>query len=79
MVRKLRIARATNDLDALLVFYRDGLGLNVLYRFEDHAGFDGMMLGHPEALYHFEFMRKQGHDSDRAPDKENLLVFYLPS
>ena len=41
----LRIARPSDDLDALLPFYRDGLGLTVLYRFEDHAGFDGVMLG----------------------------------
>jgi hypothetical protein len=24
-------------------------------RFEDHAGFDGVMLGEPGAPYHFEF------------------------
>ncbi|CAD5371083.1 hypothetical protein RA210_U140060 [Rubrivivax sp. A210] len=23
-------------------------------RFEDHAGFDGVMLGEPDAPYHFE-------------------------
>ena len=26
-----------------------GLGLTVLYRFEDHDGFDGVMLGHEKA------------------------------
>ncbi len=78
MFPKLRIARATNDLDALLPFYRDGLGLSILYRFEDHAGFDGVMLGDPKAPYHFEFTRKPGHDARRAPTMENLMVFYLP-
>ena len=41
----LRVARPTNDLDAVVGFYRDGLGLQELYRFENHAGFDGVMLG----------------------------------
>ena len=34
----LRVARATDNIAALLPFYRDGLGLSVLGRFEDHAG-----------------------------------------
>jgi len=41
----LRVARPSDDLDRLLIFYRDGLGLDVLFRFEDHQGFDGVMLG----------------------------------
>jgi catechol 2,3-dioxygenase-like lactoylglutathione lyase family enzyme len=75
----LRVARPSDDLDALLPFYRDGLGLTVLYRFEDHDGFDGVMLGAPGAPYHFEFTRAHGHDAGRAPTADNLLVFYLPN
>jgi len=74
----LRIARPSDDLDALLPFYRDGLGLEVLYRFEDHAGFDGVMLGAAGGPYHFEFTRAQGHAAGRAPTQDNLVVFYLP-
>lgn len=47
----LRIARPTDDINALLPFYRDGLGLSVLGHFEDHAGFDGVMLGRPGGPY----------------------------
>jgi catechol 2,3-dioxygenase-like lactoylglutathione lyase family enzyme len=75
----LRLARPTDDLDRLLPFYRDGLGLTLLYRFEDHDGFDGMMLGREGAPYHFEFTRAHGHAAGRAPTKDNLLVFYLPA
>jgi hypothetical protein len=50
----------------------------VLYQFEDHDGFDGLMLGQEGALYHFEFTKKQGHLAGRAPTKDNLLVFYYP-
>jgi catechol 2,3-dioxygenase-like lactoylglutathione lyase family enzyme len=74
----LRVARPTDDIDALLPFYRDGLRLAVLYRFTDHDGFDGVMLGAPGASYHFEFTRASGHAAGRAPTADNLLVFYLP-
>jgi catechol 2,3-dioxygenase-like lactoylglutathione lyase family enzyme len=74
----LRVARPTDDLEALLRFYEHGLGLSVLYRFEDHDGFDGVMLGRAGAPYHFEFTAKRGHAVGRAPTPDNLLVFYLP-
>ena len=57
----LRVARPTDDIEALLPFYRDGLGLDVLYRFADHDGFDGIMLGNQGAPYHFEFTKAHGH------------------
>ena len=74
----LRVARPTDNLEALLRFYEKGLGFHVLYRFENHDGFDGVMLGRPGAPYHFEFTRKHGHTAGRAPTADNLLVFYLP-
>jgi catechol 2,3-dioxygenase-like lactoylglutathione lyase family enzyme len=74
----LRVARPTDHLDALIRFYRDGLGLEILYRFENHDGFDGVMLGRPGAPYHFEFTHAHGHSAARAPTQDSLLVFYLP-
>jgi catechol 2,3-dioxygenase-like lactoylglutathione lyase family enzyme len=74
----LRVARPTDDLDRLLPFYRDGLGLSLLFRFEDHDGFDGVLLGREGAPYHFEFTRARGHAAGGAPTRDNLLVFYLP-
>ncbi len=74
----LRVARPTDDIERLLPFYRDGLGLALLYRFEDHDGFDGVMLGCEGAPYHFEFTRAHGHTVGKAPTQDNLLVFYLP-
>ncbi len=75
---QLRVARPTDDLEAVVRFYRDGLGLDVLSEFRDHAGFDGVMLGHRGAGYHLEFTRRTGHPAGRAPTEDNLLVFYLP-
>lgn len=78
-VPKLRVARPSNDLDRLLPFYRDGLGLDILYRFENHDGFDGVMLGKAGAPYHLEFTRSENHSAGRAPTEDNLLIFYLPN
>ena len=75
----LRVARPTDDLDAVTQFYRDGLGFTVLAEFRDHDGFDGVMLGHAGAAYHLEFTRKAGQQAGTAPTEDNLLVFYLPN
>ena len=74
----LRVARPTDDLAAVVAFYRDGLGFEVLGEFAGHDGFDGAMLGHREAGYHLEFTRAAGHPAGRAQTTDNLLVFYLP-
>ena len=74
----LRVARPTDNLPALRRFYCDGLGLQQLAAFTAHNGFDGLMLGHPQAPYHLEFTHQPGHTVGRAPTADNLLVFYLP-
>ena len=74
----LRVARPTDHLDEVVRFYTKGVGLERLGAFEDHEGFDGVMLGIPGASYHFEFTRKRGHVAGRAPTEDNLLVFYFP-
>ncbi|WP_425618159.1 VOC family protein [Anatilimnocola sp. NA78] len=74
----LRVARPSDKLAAVVEFYRAGLGFAVLGEFTDHAGFDGVMLGHPGASYHLEFTRKAGHPAGKAPTEDNLLVFYIP-
>ncbi|MAT42974.1 MAG: hypothetical protein CL609_11570, partial [Anaerolineaceae bacterium] len=74
----LRVARPTNNIQRLLPFYRDALGLSVLGSFEDHQGFDGIMLGFPNSAFHLEFTLQQGELAPPAPTKENLLVFYYP-
>ena len=75
----LRIVRLSNDLASAVAFYRDGLGFEVLYEFEDHDGFDAVMLGHKGAPYHLAFVRKAGHTATRDPSEDNLLVFFLPA
>jgi len=74
----LRVARATDHLDDVVRFYLVGLGLEELGSFEDHEGFDGVIIGVSGAPYHLEFTHQRGHVVGGPPTKDNLLVFYLP-
>jgi hypothetical protein len=74
----LRIARPTDQLPAIAEMYAHGLGFQRLGGFEDHGGFDGIILGHPSHPYHLEFTSQRGHYVGRAPNSDHLLVFYEP-
>jgi catechol 2,3-dioxygenase-like lactoylglutathione lyase family enzyme len=83
-----RVARPANDFEEIKRFYCAGLGFEVIAHFEDHAGFDGIMLGHAGfdgimlghagLPYHLEFTRSHRHIAPRSPSEDNLLVFYIP-
>jgi len=75
---KFRVARPTDNLPEIVLFYRDGLGLEVLTSFENHEGFDGVMLGRKGLPYHLEFTHHRNHQVGKAPTQDNLLVFYIP-
>ena len=75
----LRVARPTDFLDRVVHFYTEGLGLQILDSFENHEGFDGVMVGMPGESHHFEFIHQRGHIVGRAPTQDNLIVFYLPN
>lgn len=74
----LRIARPVSSLERSVAMYRNGLGLQEVGRFENHEGFDGVMLGNPGLSYHFEFTYCRTHPVVPAPTPEDLVVFYLP-
>ena len=78
-VLRVRWARPTDRLEEVVAFYRDGLGLQELGRFEGHSGYDGVMLGLPGSAYHLEFTSHADGSPCRAPSVDNLLVFYLES
>lgn len=78
-MRHLRIARPVTDIAATRDMYCRGLGLAVVGSFEDHDGFDGIMLGSLDAGYHFEFTRCRTHPVVPSPTSEDLAVLYIPS
>jgi hypothetical protein len=74
----LRIARPVSDLKRAVRMYMLGLTLEEIASFEDHEGFDGVMLGDREARFHFEFTYCRNHPVSPTPTAEDLLVFYVP-
>jgi len=75
----VRIARPTADLPRTERMYRLGLGLSVLDRFENHEGFDGVMLGYEHAHFHLEFTHRRDHPIAARPNLDDLLVLYVAS
>ncbi len=75
---QVRIARQTEQLDAVVAFYRDGLGLPEIDRFTDHDGYSGVMLDLPGTGAHLEFTATR-HVAPPSPHVEDLLVLYLGS
>lgn len=75
----IRIARSTNNLKEIGEMYARGLGFSILAQFENHNGFDGLILGKPKQKYHIEFTHHKGTKNGKAQTKDNLLVFYIPN
>lgn len=73
----LRVARPTDNLAQISEMYEIGLGFSRLAQFEDHQGFDGVILGHRHHPYHLEFTHHRGIKVGRAPTGDHLLVFYI--
>lgn len=76
-VAQVRIARPTDQLEKVVEFYCEGLGLKKIGSFEKHDGYDGVMIGLPGFNYHLEFTRHIEGSPCPAPTKDNLLVFYI--
>ena len=78
-VAAVRFARPTDKLADVLRFYEDGLGLERIDSFEDHAGYSGVMLGLPGEEVHLELTTHAEGSPCPAPTRDNLLVLYLTS
>jgi hypothetical protein len=78
MQYQLRLARPVSNLARTQVMYVQGLRLRVVASFQDHEGFDGVMLGKPGAQYHFEFTQCRSHPVNPTPTQEDLIVLYIP-
>ena len=72
---KFRVARHTNDLDKIKIFYTTILGFEVLGGFENHASYDGLFLGKTNLDWHLEFT-KSDETVDFNYNEDDILVFY---
>lgn len=75
----LRVARPATDLDHVKRMYCAGFSCQVLAEFEDHDGFDGVVLGATGGAYHLEFTKWRSQPVDPASTDEDLLVLYIPT
>lgn len=75
---KLRVARHTDDLEPIIKFYRDILGLEIFGEFKNHNNYDGVFIGKDGLDWHLEFTTSSDN-ADHEADKDDLLVFYVES
>jgi catechol 2,3-dioxygenase-like lactoylglutathione lyase family enzyme len=76
-VSQVCFTRPTRSLAPLLRFYRDALGLQVLYQFGDEADPAGAMLGLPGTSHHIELLKVADAQS-APPSRHNVLVLHMP-
>lgn len=72
----VRVARQTDQLDAVVAFYRDVVGLPVIGGFDDHDGYTGVMLGAPGEAAHLEFTTHSSGSPAHPGGPDDLLVLY---
>ena len=75
---KFRYARHTNNLDSLINFYTNIVGLKKLGFFENHSNYNGVFLGYPNLDWHLEFTESK-EKVNHHPDEDDLMVFYFNS
>ncbi|MDC0314036.1 VOC family protein [Flavobacteriales bacterium] len=73
-----RFARHTDNLEPIIKFYRDLLGLEVIGEFNNHDKYDGVFIGKVGLNWHLEFTTSEESPKHQT-DKDDLLVFYLES
>jgi catechol 2,3-dioxygenase-like lactoylglutathione lyase family enzyme len=73
---RLRVARHTDRLEAVVGFYRDQVGFVERGRFCDHDGYDGVFLDVPGTGTEIE-LTCGGALPAPEPHRESLLVLYL--
>jgi hypothetical protein len=72
---QFRSARHTDNLETLIAFYTQVLGLEVLGEFKHHNGYDGVFIGLKNKDWHLEFTQTSG-SAEHTFDDDDLLVFY---
>ena len=76
-IAAVRVARQTDRLADVVAFYRDVVGLPVIGGFEDHDGYDGVMLGMPGEAVHLEFTAHAAGSPGQPGGADDLLVMYV--
>jgi len=75
-IRASRVARPTAELTAARRFYENLVGLPVLFAFEDHDGFDGVIFGVSDDRSQLELVHAPHVAPVPHPSAEDQLVLY---
>jgi catechol 2,3-dioxygenase-like lactoylglutathione lyase family enzyme len=73
-----RVARHTNNLEAIKAFYITILGFQELGSFINHEEYDGIFIGQPNENWHLEFTQSN-EIALHTFDEDDILVFYPTS
>lgn len=72
---EFRNARHTDNLQLIVEFYTKIIGLKVLFSFENHNDYSGVLIGKPNHDWHLEFTTSENKAQHKS-DVEDILVFY---
>lgn len=70
-----RYARHTSKIESLIEFYTSVLNFEVLGKFENHDGYNGVFLGLKGENWHLEFTQNEEKPQSKF-DEDDALVFY---
>ncbi|WED23785.1 VOC family protein [Vibrio sp. JC009] len=71
------VVRKTDNLNQMHLMYQKALGFELLAKFEDLDGYDGVVLGHKGYGYHLEFTNRPGTVPKEYQVSDSYLVFYI--
>ena len=74
---RMRVARPTNDIEQVVIFWSQVVGLKVLSRFVNHDGYDGAILGYPYTGWELEVTHHSSGMPLPAPTDEDIIALYL--
>lgn len=71
----LRVARHTDNLEAIENFYINILGFERLGGFQNHNNYDGVFIGKTGLDWHFEFTQSETK-ANHIFDEDDIVVLY---
>ena len=74
---RLRVARPTFDVDRAVNFWSQVVGLEILSHFENHDGYDGVIMGYPNTEWEIEVTRHSSGLPLPTPTEEDIIALYV--
>ncbi|MCF0253735.1 MAG: VOC family protein [Duodenibacillus sp.] len=76
---KIRLSHSTCSIERSIAFYRDGLGFEILDRYDEQDGWNGVIFGHRGWPYQIEVsQRRNEEEPHRSGSTTTFVVFCIP-